>query len=126
MKYTDHLGTCRYIQVLQGNGCANLVTQCGISVDDFYKYNPKPSLCGSLMANNYICCSAGDPYTVPKPVAPKQNADGNCASYIIMNRDLCSDLANKYGATVDDLEKWSKGKTWGWTECKNAMFGYNM
>lgn len=118
--------TCRYIEVLSGNGCADLVTRCGIPVSDFYKYNPKPNLCGSLMIKDYICCSPGDPYTVPKPATPKQNSDGSCASHLIMNGDSCDFLARKYGVTINDLERWNKGKTWGWTECKKSMMGYNM
>ncbi|KAI6086086.1 glycoside hydrolase family 18 protein [Hypoxylon rubiginosum] len=122
----DPRATCRYIQVVSGDGCASLVSKCGISVADFTKYNPKPDLCSTLQPGDYVCCSTGDPYTPPKPTPPSPNADGTCASYIIKNGDSCGALAEKYGLTVDDIEGFNKGKTWAWTECKNMLIDYNM
>lgn len=118
--------TCRYIQVVAGDGCASLVSRCGISNADFTKYNPKSNLCSSLKVNDYVCCSAGDPYTEPKPDPPKQGQDGVCATHLIKDGDSCSALAKQFGVTVDDIEKWNKGKTWAWTKCEDMLLGYNM
>lgn len=57
---------------------------------------------------------------------PAPNADGTCATHLIQNTDTCDKLAKQYGVTVEDLEKWNKGKTWAWTECKDMLLGYNM
>ncbi|KAI1772844.1 carbohydrate-binding module family 24 protein [Hypoxylon cercidicola] len=118
--------TCRYIQVVSGDGCYSLEVKCGINDADFTKYNPKPNLCSTLQVGDYVCCSAGDPYTPPKPTPPSPNPDGTCASYIIKNGDTCGALAEKYGLTVDDIEGFNKGKTWAWTECKAMLIDYNM
>ncbi|CAG8961706.1 hypothetical protein HYFRA_00006246 [Hymenoscyphus fraxineus] len=118
--------TCSYIKVVSGDGCSSLVSRCKISAADFTKFNPKSNLCSTLQAGDYVCCSAGDPYTEPKPDPPKQGANGICATHLIQNGDSCDALAKQYGVTVAELEKWNKGKTWAWTECKNMLLGYNM
>lgn len=118
--------TCRYIEVVSGDGCASLASRCGISGADFTKFNPASTFCSSLQVGGYACCSVGDPYTKPKPVAPSPNADGTCATHLIVDKDTCSALATKYGITVDNIEKWNKGKTWAWTECKDMLLGYNL
>ncbi|KAL5316125.1 hypothetical protein ACEPPN_017003 [Leptodophora sp. 'Broadleaf-Isolate-01'] len=104
--------TCSYIKVVAGDGCGSLVSRCGISAADFTKYNPKTNLCSTLQAGDYVCCSAGDPYTEPKPDPPKPGADGTCATHLIQNGDSCDALAKQFGVTVAELEKWNKGKTW--------------
>ncbi|KAF2421787.1 glycoside hydrolase family 18 protein [Tothia fuscella] len=121
--------TCRYIQVEAGDGCAKLVTRCSISVNDFYKFNPKANLCSTLFPGDYICCSSGDAYSPPpkpKPATPKPNSDGICATHLIQAGDTCDDLSKKYGVTVAELENWNKGKTWAWSECKDLLVGYNL
>ena len=58
--------------------------------------------------------------------APKPNPDGTCASHLIQSGDSCDKLAKQYTVTIADLEKWNKGKTWAWTECKDMLIGYSM
>jgi len=118
--------TCQYIQVVAGDGCASLAAKCGIRGSQFTTFNPKPDLCSTLQVGDYVCCSAGDPYTPPKPDPPQQNADGTCASHLIQNTDTCSQLATTHGLTVEQIESYNKGKTWGWVECKLMLAGYNM
>ena len=118
--------TCRSIKVVSGNGCDALVQRCGISSADFYQFNPKTGLCANLMPGDDICCSAGDPPAPPTVNKPGPNADGTCATHLIANGDTCDALARQYGVTIADLERWNKGKTWAWTECKSMLGGYNM
>lgn len=118
--------TCKYIQVQSGDGCASLASKCGIKGADFTKFNPKANLCATLQPGDYVCCSAGDAYTPPKPDAPKPDANGNCASHLIQDGDTCAKLAQTYGITVEQIETFNNGKTWGWTECKGMMSKYNM
>ncbi|KAM7210947.1 carbohydrate-binding module family 24 protein [Rhypophila decipiens] len=58
--------------------------------------------------------------------APKPGSDGVCATYLIKDNDTCDKLAKQFGVTVNDIEKWNKGKTWAWTECKDMLIGYSM
>jgi LysM repeat protein len=109
-KQMEKRATCRYIQVVSGDSCGTLVARCGISAADFYKYNPAANLCGTLMPEDYVCCSAGDPY---KPPTPQPDLDGTCATHLIQNGDTCETLAKRYHVTVSELEAWNRGKTWG-------------
>ena len=118
--------TCSYIQVESGDGCWSVSQRCGISTADLEDYNPKEDFCDTLQPGDYVCCSAGDPYEEPKPDPPKENPDGTCASHLIQEGNTCDVLATQYGVTVQDLEDWNEGKTWGWTDCKGAMLGYKM
>ncbi|KAL1841513.1 hypothetical protein VTJ49DRAFT_7004 [Mycothermus thermophilus] len=109
--------TCRYIEVVPGDGCWALVERCGISTADFYRFNPKPDLCSTLMPGYYICCSEGDPYVPelpPLPEPPRPQPDGTCATHLIQNGDTCDSIARQYGVTIDDLERWNRGKTDGY------------
>ncbi|KAH8901476.1 class V chitinase Chi100 [Thozetella sp. PMI_491] len=118
--------TCRYIQVVSGDGCGSLAAKCGISGAEFMSYNTKANLCSTLQVDDYVCCSAGDPYTPPKPDPPAPNPDGTCATHLIVNGDTCAKLAQTYGLTVDEIESFNKGRTWGWTDCPGMMLQYNM
>ncbi|KAK4118928.1 carbohydrate-binding module family 24 protein [Parathielavia appendiculata] len=118
--------TCTYIRVEAGDGCASLAARCGIRGVDFLRYNPKSDLCSTLQPGDYVCCSAGDPYSEPKPQAPQPNADGSCAVHFIRNFDTCASLGKTYGLTEAQIESFNKGKTWGWTECRAMLAGYNM
>lgn len=122
----DKRATCRYIKVQSGDGCASLASRCAISGADFTKYNTKKDFCSTLREGDYACCSSGTPFTPPKPIAPKPGTDGICATHLIGNGDSCDKLATSNGITVADIEKWNKGKTWAWTECKDMLVGYNM
>lgn len=118
--------TCRYVEVVSGDGCGSLASRCGISGEEFMRYNSASGFCSGLQVGDYACCSSGDRYTKPKPQAPSPNADGTCATHIIVDNDTCNSLAKRYGVSEEDLEKWNRGKTWAWTECKDMLQGYNM
>ncbi|KAH6688887.1 glycoside hydrolase family 18 protein [Plectosphaerella plurivora] len=125
----DKRAVCKYIRVESGDGCASLAAKCAIRGADFIKFNPAAACTATgsaLWPGDYVCCSAGDPYTEPKPQAPKPNADGTCAVHLISNGDTCAQLAKTHGLTEVLLEGFNKGKTWGWTECKAMLAGYNM
>lgn len=125
-RITRRTATCRYIKVNAGDGCASLVSRCGISAQDFTKFNPRKDLCSTLGVGDYVCCSAGDPFTEPKPDPPQPQPDGTCATHVIKAGDSCDSLAKEHGITVQDIENWNKGKTWAWTECKDMLLDYNM
>ncbi|KAF4508203.1 hypothetical protein G6O67_004613 [Ophiocordyceps sinensis] len=115
--------TCSHVKVIPGDSCASLASRCDISRMRLRKYNRRPHFCSTLMPDEYICCSTGDPYTEPRP---EPSADGTCAIHVIENGDSCFALAQKYGVSVDKLEEWNKGKVWAWNECKEMLAGYNM
>lgn len=61
---------CDTIKVEPGNLCGVLAERCGVSLDDFTKWNSDPDLCTTLMPEQEVCCSAGDlPDRRPKKTA---------------------------------------------------------
>ncbi|KAK8028336.1 hypothetical protein PG991_005392 [Apiospora marii] len=118
--------TCEYLRVELGDSCASLAAKCGIRGAEFVKFNPRPDLCMSVASGDYVCCSAGDPYTPSKPDSPQPGEDGTCAVHLIENGDTCASLAQKHGITVKDIESFNQNNTWAWTECKQMLLGYNM
>ncbi|EFR03916.1 killer toxin alpha/beta [Nannizzia gypsea CBS 118893] len=111
-------GDCNAIQVVEADSCAALAARCGIRGKDFLKFNPKPDLCTTLVPKQWICCSEG---TVPD-MRPKPQADGTCATYTISSGDGCWAMADNFGITQDNIEKFNK-KTWGWAGCSRLQPG---
>jgi hypothetical protein len=123
--HIEKRATCSSIAFIPGDTCPSLAKRCGITAPNFAKYNQKQNLCSTLKDGDVFCCSAGDlPSAGVAP--PTAGSDGVCATHLIQNGDTCSSLATRYGVTADDLEKWNKGKTWAWTECKDMLLGYNL
>lgn len=113
----DPRAECRDIQVFAGDSCPSLATQCGISVADLTRYNPGSDFCTSLIAKQYVCCSAG---TLPDH-SPQPDANGNCYTYTTQHDDGCWATGDAFGITESDIEEYNK-KTWGWAGCGQMQF----
>ncbi|KAF3482628.1 killer toxin alpha/beta [Arthroderma uncinatum] len=111
-------GDCNAIQVVDTDNCAGLAARCGISGEDFLKFNPRPDLCVTIIPKQWICCSEG---TIPD-MRPKSQTDGTCATHTIATGDGCWAMADNFGITQDDIEKFNK-KTWGWAGCNHLQPG---
>ena len=103
-------GDCKTLEVVGGDSCGTLASKCGISASDFTKYNPDKTLCSTLQEGQRVCCSSG---TLPD-IKPKPQADGTCATYLVVEQDNCSKLAAKNGLTLLLIERFNNGTTWGW------------
>ncbi|KAH8894660.1 glycoside hydrolase [Thozetella sp. PMI_491] len=110
--HLDRRADCRDIQVISGDGCASLASKCGISGDDFTKYNPKTDLCSTLMPKQYVCCSAG---TLPDHT-PQPGSDGSCYEYTVQEGDGCWAIGDAFGIDQTAIENYNK-QTWGWGGC---------
>lgn len=107
--------TCQYVQVEKGDNCISIAeTRCKITVDRLYALNGiNESYCKSLQLKEALCCSRGD-----KPVlTPQEGEDGSCASYKIKEDDICQTIEDEFYLESGDLDKFNKGKTWGWAGC---------
>ena len=96
----------------------SLAAECGISAADFDIYNPSSTECSTLTVGEHVCCSAG---TLPD-FAPSPNANGTCASYLVVAGDSCSAIAAAYSLTLDDLANFNNN-TWGWMGCSDLQAG---
>ncbi|KAL4767932.1 hypothetical protein BDW60DRAFT_226112 [Aspergillus nidulans var. acristatus] len=113
----------KYHYVVEGDGCADLSTQYGISLDDFYTWNPGVgSDCQTLKTEFYVCVgvSGGDGSSTTSPSstttsgsAPSPTMDGtasNCDDYYyVKGGDGCADIATEYGISLDDFYTWNPG-----------------
>ncbi|KAK0705051.1 hypothetical protein B0H67DRAFT_498289 [Lasiosphaeris hirsuta] len=107
---------CRAVEVVSGDSCAALATRCGISGDDFMKFNTKKDLCSSLMPKQFVCCNKGD---TPDP-KPKKQGDGSCFPHEVGKGESCWSIAEQFYLKSDDIEKLNK-KTWGWSGCSALL-----
>ncbi|KAJ5256934.1 Glycoside hydrolase superfamily [Penicillium angulare] len=104
--------TCDYRTISSGDTCVSLAKDCGISADDFLKFNPENDFCTSITPGEAFCCSAGN-----KPnLRRKRDDDDTCKTYTTVTDDNCYDIAKANDITQKDIESWNKN-TWGWTGC---------
>lgn len=113
---------CRTLKAYAGDTCPKLADRCGISPADFTKYNPGSGFCSKLEPEQMVCCSAG---TLPD-IRPKPDADGNCAYYFVPPDDNCSKISARNGLTIENLEEFNVGKTWGWVGCGDLPHSINI
>ncbi|GFF59149.1 muramidase-2 [Aspergillus udagawae] len=64
----------KYHKVVPGDNCWAIANQYGISLDQFYLWNPavKPTSCQSLLPDYYVCVGVADPPTAtatPQPTS---------------------------------------------------------
>lgn len=111
-------GTCTAVQVVSGDSCGTLATECGITATEFSEYNDATDLCSSLAVGQHVCCTPGD---LPD-YAPQENADGSCYSYTVASGDSCSALSATYSLTNDKIADYNSD-TWGFLGCDDLQIG---
>ncbi|KAJ5377911.1 glycoside hydrolase [Penicillium cataractarum] len=112
---------CSTVQVVSGDSCTTLVSECGITATEFYEYNTASDLCSTLAVGQYVCCSSGDlPDNSPQPYS-----NGTCYTYLVESGDTCSAIAAAYDITVDEIDSYNNN-TWGWLGCDDLQAGENI
>jgi chitinase len=117
----DRDTTCSAIQVVSGDTCASLATECGLSGYQFTVYNPSSTECSTLVPGEWVCCSSG---SLPD-YAPSPQADGTCYTYYVVKGDTCSALAATYTLTIAEIESFNT-ETWGWMGCDDLLAEMNI
>jgi LysM repeat protein len=118
----------KFYDVKSGDGCAAIASSYGISLSDFYSWNPAVKTdCSQLWPDYYVCVgliggsvqtSTKKPVsTTKKPTAtngittptPTQTGMvGNCdAFYLVKSGDGCAAIATKKGITLAQFYKWN-------------------
>jgi chitinase len=110
--------TCKYTQVVSGDGCYSIAQRCGITQDQLQSYNGGSSFCNGLQPGQYACCSSG---SLPD-FSPQPNSDGSCKTYTIKSNDLCSTIASSNSMTVQQIND-RNANTWGWSGCQYLFIG---
>lgn len=112
---------CTTVQVVAGDSCASLASECGITPAEFTIFNPSSTECSTLAAGEHVCCSAG---TLPD-FSPKPDSAGNCFSYLVVSGDSCSEIAATNSLTIAQLESFNTN-VWGWNGCADLLAEYNI
>ncbi|KAH7420080.1 hypothetical protein BKA64DRAFT_563224 [Cadophora sp. MPI-SDFR-AT-0126] len=104
-------------------GCYDLAAASGISLDDFYAWNPAVGTdCAHFITGVYVCIgvisstttstkptttSSGTGVATPTPHQP--NMVANCQKFdeTAASNDYCYDIATRNGISVADFEKWN-------------------
>ncbi|KAJ5634467.1 hypothetical protein N7528_002309 [Penicillium herquei] len=113
--------TCSYVEVVHGDNCTSLASECGITDTEFYEYNTASDLCSTLAVGQYICCSSG---SLPD-FAPTAYSNGTCYTYDVQSGDYCSEIASEYSITVEDIDNYNND-TWGWYGCDDLQAGQSI
>ena len=113
-------GTCKHIVLESGDDCTTIPGECGVTAKQFASFNGGSGdlnkFCSSLEPSGVYCCGPGE-----KPdLRPKKNPDGTCVSMVFDGR-LCGELQKAFFLKEGDLDKFNKGKTWGWSGCSRLM-----
>ncbi|KAH7122762.1 hypothetical protein B0J11DRAFT_464848 [Dendryphion nanum] len=120
--------------VVDGDGCAVIASKYGISLSQFYSWNPAVgNSCGSLWKDVYVCVSiigvgpssSVRPTTSPKPTSTKptngiatptpiQNGMSgmtkSCKTFKkVVDGDGCAAIAQKAGISLANFYKWNPG-----------------
>lgn len=114
--HESRASVCSTVQVVSGDSCASLATECGITGAQFSQYNP--NICSTLAVGQFVCCSAG---SLPD-FSPQPGPDGACATYTVQANDFCDSIAKAHFITSQQIESFNT-KTWGWQGCTNVELG---
>ncbi|KAK1766314.1 hypothetical protein QBC33DRAFT_542494 [Phialemonium atrogriseum] len=127
----------KFYLVSSGDTCSNIATAQGISLTNFYAWNPAVgNTCASLWASYYVCVgvisgSSSTPTTLPtttqtsEVTTPTPTQDGmisNCNKfYLVGSGDTCSNIATAQGISLTNFYAWNPavGNT-----CASLWAGY--
>ncbi|KAK7184907.1 LysM domain-containing protein [Paraphaeosphaeria sporulosa] len=122
---TGMISSCnKFYKVLSGDGCYNIATANGITLENFYAWNPAVgSICGSLWPDYYVCVgiigsssstksviptttSSGNGITTPTPV--QYGITNSCTKfYFVKSDDNCYNIAQAEGVALNDFYSWN-------------------
>ncbi|KAI1127539.1 hypothetical protein F5Y10DRAFT_191562 [Nemania abortiva] len=127
----------KFLLVTSGNSCSNISTTEGITLDDFYAWNPAVGdTCADLLAGDYVCVgvsgtptstvsspTASQTIDVATPVPTQSGMTANCDNFAIVDSssETCSDIASAAGITLAEFYAWNPavGDT-----CSNLLVDY--
>ncbi|PWY73001.1 hypothetical protein BO70DRAFT_413661 [Aspergillus heteromorphus CBS 117.55] len=129
---TGMTSTCdKFYLVASGDSCSTIAADAGISLADFYAWNPAVGdTCADLWADDYVCIdvigfvasttaavtttiaisstttSAGDGITTPSPI--QTGMSSTCDKfYLVESGDSCSTIASDAGISLADFYAWN-------------------
>ena len=120
---TGMVSNCDSFYIVQsGDSCAVIVSKFGITLTQFYAWNPAVgTTCASLDLGDYVCVNIiggttllttttsskpGNGITTPQPI--QTGMVSNCDSfYLVQSGDQCSAIASKFGISLTNFYNWN-------------------
>jgi hypothetical protein len=122
-------GNCnKFYYVKSGDGCWDIANSNGVSLDDFYAWNPAVGTgCASLWPDFYVCVgiiggsTTTKPTTPTTPTTPPTPTNGittptptqsgmvnNCNKfYFVQPGEGCYQICDKYKISIDQFYAWN-------------------
>ena len=125
--------------VASGDTCAAIASSAGITLANFYSWNPSVGTgCDTLWLGYYVCTGVSATTTsvptttttsttttttsVATPSPTQSGMVSNCdAFYLVASGDTCTTVAQKEGVSVTDIVSWNPDVGTG---CTNLWLGY--
>lgn len=135
------IGNCNSFHlVVSGDGCYDIAAAAGISLDDFYDWNPDvgTGTCASLWGGYYVCVGIASSSTSTKtPPTTTQAGNGvvtptpvqtgivqKCKSFhSVVAGDSCYDIAANAGISLDNFYSWNPAIG---SDCGSLWVDYNV
>lgn len=125
---TGMVSNCNsFYLVKAGDECADIASSHGISLSNFYAWNPAVgSTCNTLWAATYVCvglfgststltitagpttAAPGNGITTPSPIQTGMITSCN-TFYLVKSGDSCGNIASSYGISLSDFYAWNTG-----------------
>lgn len=135
---TGMVSNCNsFYLVKSGDSCATVAAAKGISLDNFYKWNPAVGTgCSSLLVSYYVCVNiVGGPTPttmktskttpgngVATPTPTQAGMVTNCKTFhLVVSGDSCQAIATNAKITLANFEKWNPGVG---STCSSLWLGY--
>ncbi|KAH8673362.1 hypothetical protein BX600DRAFT_535950 [Xylariales sp. PMI_506] len=113
-------GCTEFYEAVVGDSCDGIAANYGISLDQFYDWNPAVGQCTDLEAGVYYCVSitGGSTSTrVSTPIAVQTGITSNCIKfYFSVTGDSCDSVASAFDITEAEFIQWNPAVG---SECTN-------
>ncbi|KAH7120729.1 hypothetical protein EDB81DRAFT_914530 [Dactylonectria macrodidyma] len=130
---TGMVANCdKFHVVVSGDTCSKITTAAGVSLTNFYAWNPAVgSTCASLFLGDYVCIgvigsvaptktTTGNGITTPTPIQTGMVTD--CDKFhLVVSGDGCYDIAAAAGISLNDFYDWNPAVG---TSCATLFLGY--
>lgn len=120
---TGMASTCDAFYLVQsGDECGTIASDYGISLDNFYAWNPAVgTTCADLEVGDYVCVdiigvtptitttsatTSGNGITTPTPYQTGMASDCD-AFHLVVSGDECGTIASDNGISLDDFYDWN-------------------
>ncbi|KAJ5248571.1 hypothetical protein N7468_000022 [Penicillium chermesinum] len=124
---TDTISGCQeFYTVTDSDDCASVLSKFGITVSQFYQWNPSVgSTCTNLWREEAYCVKGPATATSSGPNAPVQTGiASNCKKYYtVASGDSCAKIESTYGITFAQLYKWNPAIG---SNCQTLDVGYSV